>query len=63
MIGKKNHSSIYKRGKRLEVVNTDVDVARDWRIKIKEYLEDHNRQVPYRVNAQLQNFILMDREL
>ena len=63
MIGKKNHPSIYERGIRLEVVNTDANVARDWRIKIKEYLEDPNRQVPHRVKAQSQNFVLMEREL
>ena len=43
MIGKKNHPSIYKRGIRLEVVNTDANVVGDWRIKIREYLEDPNR--------------------
>ena len=52
LIGKKNHPSIYERGIRLEVVNTDVNVARDWRIKIGEYLEDPNRQAPHRVKAQ-----------
>ena len=29
VIGKKNHLSIYERGIRLEVVSTDVNVARD----------------------------------
>ena len=43
MIGKKNHPSIYERGIRLEVINTDVNVVGDWRIKIIEYLEDPNR--------------------
>ena len=42
-IGKENHPSIYERGIRLEVVNTNVNVAGDWRIKIKEYLEDPNK--------------------
>ena len=51
VIGKKNHPSVYERGIRLEVVNTDANVARDWRIKIIEYLEDPNRQVPYRVKT------------
>ena len=52
VIGKKNHPSIYERGIRLEVVNTDANVVGDWRIKIIEYLEDPNRQVPHRVKAQ-----------
>ena len=63
VIGKKNHPSIYERGIRLEVVNIDANVAGDWRIKIREYLEDPNRQVPHKVKAQLQNFILMEGEL
>ena len=61
VIGKKNHPSIYERGIRLEVVNTNANVARDW--KIKEYLEDPNMQVPHRVKAQSQNFVLMEGEL
>ena len=52
VIGKKNHPSIYERGIGLEVVNTDANVVGDWRIKIIEYLEDPNRQVPHRVKAQ-----------
>ena len=63
VIGNKNHPLIYERGIRLEVVNTDTSVVGDWRIKIREYLEDPNRQVPYRVKAQLQNFVLMEGEL
>ena len=51
VIGKKNHPSIYERGIRLEVVSIDANVAGNWRIKIKEYLEDPNRQVPHRVKA------------
>ena len=46
VIGKKNHPSIYERGIGLEVVITYANVAGDWRIKIIEYLEDPNRQVP-----------------
>ena len=52
VIGKKNHLYINERGIRLEVVNKDANVVGDWRIKIKEYLEDPNRQVPHRVKAQ-----------
>ena len=40
VIGKKNHPSIYERGIRLEVVNADENVVGDWRIKIRESLED-----------------------
>ena len=40
VIGKKNHPSIYERGIKLEVVSTNENVARDWRIKIIKYLED-----------------------
>ena len=43
MIGKKNHPLIYERGIKLEVVSTYENVARDWRIKNKEYLDDLNR--------------------
>ena len=43
VIGKKNHPSIYERGIRLEVVNTNENVVGDWKIKIREYLEDSNR--------------------
>ena len=63
VIGKKNHPSIYEKGIRLEVINTYANVVGDWRIKIKEYLEDPNRQVPHRVKAQSQNFILIEGEL
>ena len=52
VIGKKNHPSIYERGIKLEVVGTYENVIEDWRIKIIEYLEDPNRQVPHRVKAQ-----------
>ena len=52
MIGKRNHPSIYERGIRLEVVNTDANVAGGWRIKIIEYLEDLNMQDPHKVKAQ-----------
>ena len=55
VIGKNNHPSIYERGIGLEVVSTNANVSGDWRIKIKEYLEDPNMQVPYRVKAQSQN--------
>ena len=63
VIGKKNHPLIYERGIRLEVISTDANVVGDWRIKIIEYLEDPNRQVPHRVKAQSQNFVLLEREL
>ena len=63
VIGKKNHPSIYEKGIRLEVVNTDANVARDRRIKIREYLEDLNKKVPHRVKAQSQNFVLLEAEL
>ena len=43
VIGKNNHISIYERGIGLEVISTYASVARDWRIKIREYLEDSNR--------------------
>ena len=52
MIEMKNHSSIYERKIILEVVNTDANVARDWRIKIIEYFVDPNSQVPHEVKAQ-----------
>ena len=52
VIRKKNHPSIYEMGIRLEVVNTDANVARDWRIKTREYLEGPNMQLPHRVKAQ-----------
>ena len=63
VIGKNNHLSIYERRIKLEVVNIDANVAGDWRIKIIEYLEDFNRQVPHRVKAQSHNFVLMEGEL
>ena len=63
VIRKKNHPSIYETRIRLEVVNTYANVAGDWRIKIIEYLEDLNRQVPYKMKVQSQNFVLMEGEL
>ena len=63
VIGKKNHPSIYERGIILEVVSTDTNVARDWRNKIREYLEDPNKQVLHRVKAQSQNFVLLKGEM
>ena len=62
VIGKKNHPSMYEMRFKLEVVNTNENVARDWRIKIREYLKDPNRYVPHRVKALSQNFILMEGE-
>ena len=63
VIGKKNNPSIYERGIILEVVSTNSNVVGDWRIKIIEYLENPNRQVPHRVKAQSENFILLEKEL
>ena len=63
VIRKKNDPSIYERGIRLEVINTDANVTGDWRIKIREYLENPYRQVPHRVKAQSQNFVLTEGEL
>ena len=63
VIGKKNHPLIYERGIRLEVVGTNANVAGDKRIKIIEYLEDPNRQVPHRVKAQSHNFFILEGEL
>ena len=63
VIGKKNHPSNYERGIKLEVINTNTNVTGDWRIKIKEYLENPNRKVPHRVKAQSKNFVLMEGEL
>ena len=63
VIGKKNHPSIYERGIILQVVSTDANVAGDWRIKIIEYLEDLNKRVPHRMNAQSHNFFLLEEEL
>ena len=59
----KNNQSIYDRGIILEVVSTDANVARDWKNKIREYLEDPNKQVSHRVKAQSQNFVLLEGEL
>ena len=50
VIEKENHPSIYEWGIILEVVSTNENVTGDWRIKIIEYLEDPNRQVPHRVS-------------
>ena len=58
VIGKKNHPSIYERGIILEVIGTYAKVVGDWRIKIRECLENPNRQVPHKVKAQSQNFVL-----
>ena len=63
VIGKRNQPSIYERGIILEVISTYENVVGDWRIKIGDYLEDPNRQVPYRVKAQSQNFVLLEGEL
>ena len=63
VIGKKNHPSIYERGIILEVINSNANVVGDWRIKIREYLEDPKRVVPHRLKAQSQNFVLMEGEL
>ena len=63
VIGKKNHPLIYERGIILEVISTDANVAGDWRINIIEYLEDPNRQVPYGLKLQSQNFVLLEGEL
>ena len=48
VIGEKDHPSIYEKGIILEVIRINENVVRDWRIKIREYLEDPNRQAPIR---------------
>ena len=58
VIGKKNHPLRI----RLEVISTNAIVVGDWRIKIREYLEDPNKQVSHRVKARSQNFVLLERE-
>ena len=63
VIEKKDHPSIYERGIKLEVVSTYANIAGDWIIKIIEYLEDPNRQIPHRVKAQSHNFVLLEEEL
>ena len=63
VIRKKNPPSIYERRIRLEVVSANANVAGDWRINIREYLEDLTRQVLHRVKAQSHNFIPLKGEL
>ena len=46
VILKKNHPLIYERGIILEVISTNANVVGDWRIMIKEYLEDLTGRSP-----------------
>ena len=51
MIKKKNHPSIFDKGINLDIFNSDMNIARDWRTKVREYLENPNKRVPHRVKA------------
>ena len=63
MIEKKNRPSIFERGIDLDIFNTDLNIAGDWRTKFKEYLENPNKRVPHKTKAQAHNFILLEEEL
>ena len=63
MIENKNHPSIFERGIDIDIFNNDTNIARDWRTQFKEYLENPNKRVPYRMKAQAQNFVLLEGEI
>ena len=46
MIEKKNHPSIFERGIDLDIFSNDINIAGDWRKKIREYLENQTRGFP-----------------
>ena len=46
MIEKKNHPSIFEKGIDLDIFNNDMNIAGDWREKIREYLENQTRGFP-----------------
>ena len=60
---KKNYASIFKMGINLDIFNNDMNIARDWRIEFREYLENPNKRVPYKMKALAQNFALLEGEL
>ena len=45
VIEKKNHPSIFERGINLDILNSDMNIAGDWRIKFRKYLENPNKSV------------------
>ena len=63
MIKKKNHPSIFERGINLDIFNNDMNIVGDWRIEFREYLENPNKRVPYRVKTQAQSFLLLEGKL
>ena len=40
-----------------------MNIAGDWRTEFREYLENPNKKVPYRVKVQAWNFVILEREL
>ena len=40
-----------------------MNITRDWRAELREYLENPNKRVPHRTKAQAQNFVILEREL
>ena len=40
-----------------------MNIAGDWRIEFREYLENPNKRVAHITKAQAQNFVLLEGEL
>lgn len=47
----------------MESFNTDQNLAGDWRKEIKNYLDNPNLRVPYRVKVQARQFVLIGDDL
>ena len=63
LIQKRSHPSIQQRGINVEVFNTDVGIAGDWRDEFKKYLENPNVKAPHKLKVQTQNFVFLGGEL
>ena len=57
LIQKRSHPTIQQKGINVEVFNTDVGIAGDWRDEFKKYLENPNVKALHRLRVQTQNFV------
>ena len=61
IIEKKNHPSIFEKGIDLDIFNNDI--AGDWRVDFRKYLENPNKRVPHIKKTEAHNFVLLEGEL
>ena len=46
---KQTHPSILERGMQVKAYNWNLNIARDWRVEIRNYLKNPTKKVPFKV--------------